>query len=130
MSQPNKGLAASVRQRLLNIAEQRGENYNLVLRRYVLERFLYRLGRSPHRSALILKGAMLFQVWSKTQIRATKDLDFLAYGQFDESAVTEILWDICVAGAEHRNRQRCSDPIPVRRHRRRCHQQLLQTADG
>ena len=100
MSQPNQGLAASVRQRLLNIAEQRGENYNLVLRRYVLERFLYRLGRSPHRSALILKGAMLFQVWSKTQIRATKDMDFLAHGQFDESAVTEILWDICVADAE------------------------------
>ena len=100
MNQPNQGLAASVRQRLLNLAEQRGENYNLVLRRYALERFLYRLGRSPHRSALILKGAMLFQVWSQTQIRATKDMDFLAQGQFDESAFAKILRDICDASSE------------------------------
>jgi predicted nucleotidyltransferase component of viral defense system len=100
MSQPNEGLAASVRQRLLNIAEKRGENYNLILRRYVLERFLYRLGASPHRSALILKGAMLFQVWSQTQIRATKDMDFLAQGQFDEVTVTKMVQDICTASAE------------------------------
>jgi hypothetical protein len=43
MIEPNAGIAQSVRQRLLNRSRERGENYNLVLVRYALERFLYRL---------------------------------------------------------------------------------------
>ena len=61
-------LQASIRQRLLNIAQREGADFQLVLTRYGLERFLYRLGRSPHRSAFLLKGAFLFyarqqEVW-------------------------------------------------------------------
>lgn len=37
-----KDMAASVRQRLLNLAREQGENYQLLLTRYALERFLYR----------------------------------------------------------------------------------------
>ena len=37
-----KDLAASVRARLLNIAKPEGSNFNQVLVRHALERFLYR----------------------------------------------------------------------------------------
>ena len=43
-----KNLAASIRQRLLNLAKERGDTFDLVLARYALERLLYRLGASPH----------------------------------------------------------------------------------
>lgn len=45
---PNIG--ASVRQRLLNRARARGIDYNLLLLRFLNERVLYRLSRSPHRA--------------------------------------------------------------------------------
>ena len=43
-----KNLAASVRQRLLNVAKKRGDAFDLILARYALERLLYRLSVSPH----------------------------------------------------------------------------------
>lgn len=43
-----RNVAASVRQRLLNRARERGEDFQLVLTRYAVERFLYRLSRSPY----------------------------------------------------------------------------------
>ena len=55
-----RNLAASVRQRLLNIAKRDGEAFELVLTRYALERLLYRLGKSQYRNQFLLKGAMLF----------------------------------------------------------------------
>jgi len=39
-------VAASVRQKLLNITTSTGEDFGLVLTRYALERLLYRLSRS------------------------------------------------------------------------------------
>ena len=44
------GLAASIHARLLNRARARGEDFNLILTRYALERFLYRLSRMPART--------------------------------------------------------------------------------
>jgi Domain of unknown function (DUF1814). len=46
-----------------------------LLTRFVLERFLYRLARSPHRHRLILKGGMLLEVFDVR--RPTRDIDFL-----------------------------------------------------
>ena len=63
MSRPNK--AQSIRQRLLNISTQRKIDYNIILIWYALERLLYRLSRSKYSDKYILKGAMLFSVWSK-----------------------------------------------------------------
>jgi len=39
-----------MRARLLNLARQRGEDFQITLRSYLFERFLYRLGRSPRRA--------------------------------------------------------------------------------
>ncbi len=46
MSNQNANIAQSVRQRLLNLARQTGQDYNRLLVRYSLERILYRLSLS------------------------------------------------------------------------------------
>jgi hypothetical protein len=73
MSQPQY-LAASVRQRLLNVAQSQQENFNLVLTRYGIERLLYRLTQSPSGDQFILKGAMLFTIWSDTPHRVNRTI--------------------------------------------------------
>ena len=51
---PGKNIAASVKQRLLNLARERGEEFNLVLNRYGVERLLYRVTRSEHAAEFVL----------------------------------------------------------------------------
>ena len=56
---PNQGsadprVAASVRTHLVKLAHQRGEEAGMLFTRYALERFLYRLGQSTHRSSFVL----------------------------------------------------------------------------
>ena len=74
-------VAASISRKLLNLSKERGEANTLVLIRYGLERFLYRLGRSEYSDSFVLKGAMLFEVWTKKAHRSTKDIDLLGYGE-------------------------------------------------
>ena len=52
-------VAGSVRQRLLNLSKEKGEDFTLTLVRYAAERFLYRLSASAHAEYFILKGALL-----------------------------------------------------------------------
>lgn len=74
----NRNVAASVHQRLLNIARDTGRPFNEVLQYFAMERLLYRLSCSPQRDSFILKGALLFRVWDVPDSRATRDIDFLA----------------------------------------------------
>lgn len=87
--------AASIRQRLLNRARAEGGDFQALLTRYVLERFLYRLGESPHRERFVVKGAMLFVLWEGDLHRTTRDLDLLGSGPSAiadvERAVREVL---------------------------------------
>ena len=69
-SRPPRNLTASIHRRLLNGARERGEDSQFILQRYAAERFLYRLGKSPHREDFILKGAMLFALWDGSVYRA------------------------------------------------------------
>ncbi|MCJ7644371.1 MAG: nucleotidyl transferase AbiEii/AbiGii toxin family protein [Candidatus Aminicenantes bacterium] len=71
-------LPASVKQRLLNISRQTQVEFNVLLTKYALERFLYRMSVSRSRLHFILKGALLFGVWSKELHRTTRDADFLS----------------------------------------------------
>jgi hypothetical protein len=66
-----KDLAVSIRDRLLNLARERGEDFQLILTQYGLERLLYRLGKSDYRDLFILKGAMLFMLWGNQPHRPT-----------------------------------------------------------
>jgi len=44
-----KDLAASIRARLFNRAKERAEDFDLVLSKFAIERFLYRLSTLPER---------------------------------------------------------------------------------
>jgi predicted nucleotidyltransferase component of viral defense system len=74
------GRAPSIHARLLNLAKARGDDFNLILVRYALERWLYRLSISDAREQLWLKGAMLFTLWFDAPHRPTRDADFLGFG--------------------------------------------------
>jgi len=56
--------SASVRARLLDLARDRGEDFQITLRNYLFERFLYRLSRSELRERFVLKSAMLLRLWA------------------------------------------------------------------
>jgi len=78
-----RDVAASVRQRLLNYARAKGRPFNEVLQYFALERFLYRLGRSPYRRRFVLKGALMFTAWQSPFSRPTRDIDLL--GRLDNT---------------------------------------------
>jgi predicted nucleotidyltransferase component of viral defense system len=84
-----------VRHRLTDLAHKQGEDFQLVLTRYVIERLLYRISRSPYRDEFTLKGAMLFRVWTDQIHRPTRDLDLLSRGEPSLEALTQIFRDIC-----------------------------------
>ena len=90
-----RNVAASVRQRLLTRSREQGEEFQLVLTRYALERLLYRLSQSPHRDVFVLKGAMLFRLWTDQPHRPTKDLDLLGYGELSIERFEGIFRDVC-----------------------------------
>ena len=74
-----KNYAASVRQRLLNYARSNEQDFIFVLRTFAMERLLYRLSRSPYADSFVLKGAMLFKLWTGDFYRPTRDIDVLAF---------------------------------------------------
>ena len=95
-----RNLAASVRHRLTDLARKQGEDFQLVLTHYVIERLLYRISRSPHRDEFVLKGAMLFRVWTDQIHRPTRDLDLLSRGEPSLEALTRMFRDICGLAVE------------------------------
>lgn len=94
------GLAASIHARLLNRAKARAEDFNLILTRYALERFLYRLSLVPAREAYWLKGAMLFDLWFDVPHRPTRDADFLGFGPMDIEALAGTIREICAVAVD------------------------------
>lgn len=90
-----KNIAASVRQRLQNLSRDRKEDFQLVLSRYALERLLHRIDQSPHRDRFVVKGAMLFHLWTDQPYRPTRDIDFLAYGDHSVDHLELIFREVC-----------------------------------
>jgi hypothetical protein len=66
-----KNAAASVKQRLLNISKKTGEDFQLLLTRYAVERLLDRLAASDQVNNFVLIGAMLFALWTGEMHRPT-----------------------------------------------------------
>lgn len=90
-----RDLAASVRQRLMNLARKRGDDFQLVLTRYGVERLLYRLAQSHYAGQFVLKGAALFQLWTGQPHRATRDLDLLGQGDASIDRLRQIFHAVC-----------------------------------
>jgi hypothetical protein len=93
--EPKRNLPASVRQRLLTLSQRRTEPFDLVLVRYGIERLLYRLSCSPHAEKFLLKGAMLFAIWSDGTHRPTRDVDLLGSGPHDDETLKAIFTELC-----------------------------------
>jgi predicted nucleotidyltransferase component of viral defense system len=89
-----RNLAASVRQRLFNLAQERREDFGLVLTKYGLERFLYRLAQSQYRDQFILKGALLFELWTHHPYRPTRDLDLEGQGANSIARIKRLFTEI------------------------------------
>ena len=83
--------AASLHQRLLNLSHGKGERFQLLSLRFAIERLLYRLSISPHAHQFILKGAMLFAVWSDVPHRPTRDVDLLAFCDADQDTIRAMI---------------------------------------
>jgi predicted nucleotidyltransferase component of viral defense system len=94
--EPTTNVSASVRARLLSLAQNRGEDYQRVLGRYAIERFLCRLGRSKYQDKFALKGATLFTLWTGQTHRPTRDLDLLGRNLSSSIGVVEaMIREIC-----------------------------------
>jgi predicted nucleotidyltransferase component of viral defense system len=100
MKGPKKNVADSVRERLRRHARPGSGGYLLALKRYAIERLLYRIAQSGERDRLILKGAMLFTLWGKELARPTRDLDLLGSGPPTSEHFSRVFQGICATPVE------------------------------
>jgi predicted nucleotidyltransferase component of viral defense system len=92
---PHRDIVASVRQRLLNNARERGRPFNELLQYFAMERFLYRLSKSRYANNFVLKGALMFTVWEAPLSRPTMDIDFLGQVNNSIDATVTVIKEIC-----------------------------------
>jgi hypothetical protein len=90
-----KNIVASVLARLRNEADARRIPFGQVLQLYAMERFLYRLSKSPHVDGVFLKGALLLRTVGTPRARPTMDIDLLRRGKADRESLIELVRD-CV----------------------------------
>jgi len=88
-------VAASVRQRLLNEARATGRPFNELLQYFAMERFLYRLSKSPQREKFVLKGALMLPTWGVSLTRPTKDIDLLGHVANDIEGIVAVVKEVC-----------------------------------
>jgi predicted nucleotidyltransferase component of viral defense system len=95
MREKGRNVAASVQARLLHLSRTSKLSLQDLLERYCIERLLYRLSVSPHRSRFILKGAMLLIVWGEgSSERVTRDADLLGFGDNSPLGITTTFREI------------------------------------
>ena len=93
----SSGLPHSVQTRLVRHAHALELDPNIVLARYAVERFLFRLSRSPHVDRFVLKGALMLLVWLGETVRPTRDADLLGFGEADPGSLRATFTEICSA---------------------------------
>lgn len=95
MARNIKNTPASVHQRLLDKAKESSRPFNELLQYFAIERFIYRLSKSPHADRFILKGALMFPAWSGSTSRPTMDIDLL--GKIDNKleVIVSVMKNVC-----------------------------------
>ena len=93
-------ISASVHQLLLNRAHQTSRPFNEVLQYYAMERFLYRLSKSPHAEKFVLKGALMFAAWRLRDYRPTMDIDLLGKTKNQVDSIVAIMKEVCAQHVE------------------------------
>ena len=100
MAKGIKNITASVHQRLLNQAKQSRRPFGELLQYYAIERFIYRLAKSPHADKFILKGALMFSAWCGPASRPTMDIDLLGIIDNRLEVITAAIKDACLTVVE------------------------------
>jgi len=95
-----RDLGASARARLAALAREQNLELQLLLSEFAVERLLYRLGRSRYADRYVLKGAMLFRLWSPIRGRATWDVDLLGRGADGVEDVAAAIREVCSVPAD------------------------------
>lgn len=94
MTVGHRGLEQSVMTRIAIRSRELGLEANVLLSRFVTERFLYRLSRSPHASRFVLKGATLMPLWLGDTARPTRDADLAGFGDMSLEALATIFREV------------------------------------
>jgi predicted nucleotidyltransferase component of viral defense system len=76
---------------------------------------LYRISISSYSDRFVLKGALLFNVWTGQMHRPTRDLDVLGYGDNSPDAIAALFRQLCVIPAPPDGLQFDPDAIQVSR---------------
>lgn len=90
-----RDVGASIRQRLLNQAHQQVRPFQEILQFYAMERFLFRLSRSPFADQFVLKGALLLAAWKAPQARPTMDIDLAGRTSNSQEHVADVISAVC-----------------------------------
>ena len=96
-----KNIAASVHQRLLNKAKDSSRPFSEILQHFSIERFIYRLSKSPHADRFVLKGALMFSAWTGSMSRPTMDIDLLGNIENSIDLVVAVFKDACETEVEN-----------------------------
>jgi hypothetical protein len=95
-----RDVGASVRQRLLNKSRTQGRPFQELLQYFAMERFLYRLAKSPYSDRFVLKGALLLTAWRAPQSRPTMDIDLEGRVNNQLDHIKEVVATVCEVDAE------------------------------
>lgn len=95
-----KNLAASVHARLAELARRTDRPFQELLQYYAMERFLYRLSKSPHAARFVLKGALMLRVWDAPMARPTKDIDLLGRLENSLENWSTVVREVCALEVE------------------------------
>jgi len=95
-----KNMAASVHARLTDIARRTDRPFQELLQYYAMERFLYRLSKSPHAARFVLKGALMLRVWDAPMARPTKDIDLLGRLENSLENGSTVVRELCALEVE------------------------------
>jgi len=95
MAKNIKNMAASVHERLLKLARETSRPFNELLQLFAIERFIYRLSKSPYADRFILKGALMLSVWSGPVSRPTMDIDLLGKISNSLEEIRSVMRDAC-----------------------------------
>ena len=95
-----RDIGASVRQRLLNKSRTQGRPFQELLQYFAMERFLYRLAKSPYSDRFVLKGALLLTAWRAPQSRPTMDIDLEGQVNNQLDHIKEVVATVCEVDVE------------------------------
>ncbi|MDF1592693.1 MAG: nucleotidyl transferase AbiEii/AbiGii toxin family protein [Desulfobacterales bacterium] len=100
MAKNIKNTAASLHQRLINKAKDTARPFNEILQHFAIERFIYRLSKSPHADRFLLKGALMFVAWTGPGSRPTMDIDLLGKIVNSPEVIVAAMRDACETEVE------------------------------